>query len=64
MTETLIIYILACFATTNTFGPMLGEGTRVVHDKLWKIINLPKNFALVIVTRLNYVIIAGVIVEF
>ena len=53
MTEALVIYILSCFAT-NTFQPMLGEGTRVMHEKLWKITNYANKYWIVIETRLNY----------
>ena len=56
MTESLIICILACFAT-NTFQPMLGEGTRVMHEKLWKIIDYTKKYWIDIETRLNYLAI-------
>ena len=39
----LVIYILACFGE-NTFCPMRGKGTRVVHGKLWKIINYTEKY--------------------
>ena len=53
MTEALVIYILACFAT-NTFWPMLGEGTRVMREKPWKIINYTEKYCIVTEMRLNY----------
>ena len=54
MTGALVIYILACFST-NTFKLMLAESARVMHEKLWKIINYTKNYW--IEKRLNYLAI-------
>ena len=56
MTESLVIYILACFATNN-FQFMLEERTRVMHEKHLKIVNYTKKYWIVIEKRLNYLAI-------
>ena len=56
MTEALVICILACLVT-NTLSPLLEEGTRMVHEKLWKIIYYTKKYWIVIETKLNYLAI-------
>ena len=47
MTVALVVYVLACFAT-NIFQLMLAEGTVVMHENLWKIINYTKNIGLLL----------------
>ena len=54
MTEALVIYVCICL---HALQQILGEGTRVMHEKLWKIVNHPKKYWIVIETRLNYLAI-------
>ena len=55
MTEALVIY--SCMLCNKYFLTYAWEGTRVMHEKLWKIINYTKKYWIVIEKRLNYLAI-------
>ena len=52
MTEALVIYIFL-----HALQQILREGTRVMHEKIWKIVNYTKKYWIAIETRLNYLAI-------
>ena len=57
MTEALVIYIFLHALQQILVQPMFEEGTKVMHEKLWKITNYTKKYWIVIETRLIYLAI-------